>query len=546
MAETRRRPPARRRKRRKAARLDMRKVLLVILALLIIILGIAYAVLSAPLRSLKDGRIASGVYLGPIDVSNLTEAEAEAKVLSYIDEYEKGKISFKISQQEKDFSASELNIQWDDKETIQSAMNVGREGSIFDRYRVMKDLEKEKKVIPIKLSYSHSAIDKMFSELGSVYNEAAEEPSISRKDGKFVVTDGHEGIVLDEEKSRKAIEDYFNGDWLADKRVVELSAVIQQPKHSAEELSKVKDLLGTFSTVCGTGDRVINIANGASKINGTVVFPGEEFSANAPMEPYDAAHGYVLGGTYENGTVVQSYGGGICQVSSTLYNAALYAELEITERANHSMMVGYVEPSRDAAIAGSWKDLKFKNNTSAPIYIEGYTSGGYIVFNIFGQETRSPSHKVEYESETISSTDPPVQVREDPEQPLGYINQTDSGHAGIKAKLWKVVYENNVEVSRTEINNSDYASSPAVYVVGTDGATEDEISNIRAALEAGGLEAGATVAGGGEYVPPPSSEAENGSGSNGTNPSGAATGSSQAPGGSSAAVRTPSGAAAPQ
>ena len=517
MAEGRRTPPDsrnrnRRRKRRRsrAARLDMRKVAIAIGILFVIILGIAYIILSAPLRTLKEGKIHAGIYLGPIDVSDLTEAEAEAKVQAYLREFEKGKIAFKISQQEKDFSANELKIQWDGKETIKTAMNVGREGSIFDRYRVIKDLEKNKMVIPIKLSYDESAIDKMFKELSEVYNEEAEEPTIKRKNGKFIITEGHEGIVLDEEKSRKAVEEYFNGDWTADNRTVELFAVIQTPKHTAEELNTIKDVLGSFSTVCGTGDRVINIANGASKINGAVVYPGEEFSANAPMEPYDAANGYVLGGTYENGTVVMSYGGGICQVSSTLYNAALYAELEITQRANHSMMVGYVEPSRDAAIAGTWKDLKFKNNKETPIFIEGYISGGNIVFNIYGQETRSSSRKVEFESETLESTDPPVTIQEDPEQPLGYVAKADSGHVGLKAKLWKVVYENGVEVSSSEVNSSEYASSPAVYVVGTMGANGGELENIKAALTSGGLEAGQTVANGGEYVAPepePSQEA---------------------------------------
>ena len=544
MAEGRRTPPdsrnrnrKRRRRRSRAARLDMRKVAIAIGLLFIIILGIAYVVLSAPLRTLKEGRIASGVYLGPIDVSNLSEAEADAKVQAYLKEYEKGKIAFKISQQEKDFSANELNIQWNGKETIQTAMNVGREGSIFDRYRVIKDLEKNKMVIPIKLTYDHSAIDKMFRELSEVYNEEAEEPTIKRKNGKFIITEGHEGIVLDEEKSRKAVEDYFNGDWTADKRTVELFAVIQTPKHTAEELETIKDVLGTFSTVCGTGDRVINISNGASKINGTVVFPGEEFSANAPMEPYDAAHGYVLGGTYENGTVVMSYGGGICQVSSTLYNAALYAELEITQRANHSMMVGYVDPSRDAAIAGTWKDLKFKNNKETPIFIEGYTSGGKIIFNIYGKETRSPSRKVEFESETLESTNPPVTIKEDPDQPLGYVAKADSGHVGLKAKLWKVVYENDVEVSATEVNSSEYASSPAVYVVGTGGANTEEVDNVKAALEVGGLEAGQTVANGGEYEAPPETSQE---------ASSAATGRSGRSGRSAASSAAASSAASGQ
>ena len=91
--------------------------------------------------------------------------------------------------------------------------------------------------------------------------------------------------------------------------------------------------------------------------------------------------------TYENGQVVESYGGGICQVSTTLYNALLYAELEIVERYPHSMLVNYVDPSRDAAIAGDTKDLKFKNNLDTPIYIEGgIDDSNQLYFAVYGKE----------------------------------------------------------------------------------------------------------------------------------------------------------------
>ena len=116
------------------------------------------------------------------------------------------------------------------------------------------------------------------------------------------------------------------------------------------------------------------MANGCSLINGTTLYPGEEFSTYKTVSPFSVANGYYMAGSYVSGKVVDSLGGGICQVSTTLYNAVLLAELEVTERYNHSMIVGYVDPSADAAIAeSSGKDFKFVNNTDAPIYIEGYT-----------------------------------------------------------------------------------------------------------------------------------------------------------------------------
>ena len=150
------------------------------------------------------------------------------------------------------------------------------------------------------------------------------------------------------------------------------------------------------------------MANGCSKIDGSVIYPGETFSVYEAVSPFDAENGYELAGSYENGTTVQTYGGGICQVSTTLYNAVIRSELEIVERYNHSMLVAYVDPSADAAISGTAKDLKFKNNLDEPVYVESYVSGSTLTATIYGHETRPSNRTIAFESETTSQTDPVV------------------------------------------------------------------------------------------------------------------------------------------
>ena len=150
----------------------------------------------------------------------------------------------------------------------------------------------------------------------------------------------------------------------------------------------VKDLMGSFSTSysSSSADRAKNVENGCSKINGTLLYPGDTLSAYALTAPYTIKNGYREAASYANGETVQSVGGGICQVSTTLYNAAIRAELRITQRNAHSMTVAYVEWSEDAAIAGTYKDFKFKNSSDAPVYIEAYTTDDkQLVFNIYGQ-----------------------------------------------------------------------------------------------------------------------------------------------------------------
>ena len=191
-----------------------------------------------------------------------------------------------------------------------------------------------------------------------------------------------------------------------------------------------------------------NVQRGAELINGSLLYPGEQFSVYEAVAPMDAENGYELAGSYENGTTVQTYGGGICQVSTTLYNAVILSELQIDERYNHSMIVTYVKPSMDAAIAGTVKDLKFSNNTDAPIYIEGYTSGGQLYFTIYGEETRPSNRVVSYESETISQTNPGVSLQADGSHGIGYFATLSTPHTGYTARLWKVV---TVEIGRAHV-----------------------------------------------------------------------------------------------
>ena len=243
------------------------------------------------------------------------------------------------------------------------------------------------------------------------------------------------------------------------------------------------DELGSFSTYAGGGQRWTNLKTGVGKLNGVILMPGEELSVYDTTAPYDEEHGYVEGTAYENGQVVPSYGGGICQVSSTLYNAVIYAELEIVERYPHSMAVDYVEPSRDAAIAGGVMDFRFKNPYSAPVYIFGeIDSSNQLRVVIYGKETRPENRSIEFESETLSTENYGVTYKAAPGLAFGQMQYTGSPHTGREARLWKVVYENGAEVSRDIFNTSSYAKSDQIVEVGTAGGSAEAVSALEAAI----------------------------------------------------------------
>lgn len=160
------------------------------------------------------------------------------------------------------------------------------------------------------------------------------------------------------------------------------------------------------------------------------------------------------------------------------------AELEIVQRYNHSMIVNYVKPSDDAAIAGTYKDLKFKNNLDNPVYIEGYCSGGVITFNVYGVETRPANREISFRSETISEEDPVTQFKFDAGQPVGYFHTEQSAHKGLTARLWKTVTVDGAVQSDEVFNNSKYKSSPKIVTVGTGGASAEVVAQLQAAAAA--------------------------------------------------------------
>lgn len=439
--------------------------------------------LAAPvsMRAEEPDRIAEGVYIGNVYVGGMTEAEAEAAVEAYIEETADTQITLVAGEQSTVVTAGELGIEFSDMSVIEEAMDVARGGNLIKRYKDIKDLENGDKVISLRFAVNEEDVTALLEEKADELNQEAVDNGLTRENGEFVFIKGAQGIEVNTTESIAAIEEFVNDGWDGTEKSISLVAEIVEPRGTEEELAMVTDFLGGYSTNYkdSNANRCTNISVAAGLIDGTILYPGEEFSVADAIGPLDASNGYELAGAYENGQTVQSYGGGVCQVSTTLYNAVILAELEVTERFNHSMIVSYVKPSMDAAIAGDYKDLCFVNNLDTPIYLEGYTVGKDLYFNIYGHETRPDNRVVTYESEVVSREDPVTQFVATGD-PVGYIGVAQGAHVGYVARLWKVVTVDGVEESREVVNKSTYKSSPRIVKVGT--ATGDP--NVAAAIGA--------------------------------------------------------------
>ena len=457
------------------------------LLLAVIVAGFVFTGSTVRTRAKTDDtRIADGIYIGSINVGGMTEEEAKEAIDSYAQSVDEAVFTLSANGKSVNITAKELGITFQSSSALKEAFAVGKSGNLIKRYKDKKDLEQGNKVFDLPLSINEAATTEALTAKAEKLNDDAVNNGLVRENGQFKFIAGHSGVEVNVAKSVEAIEEYLKDSWDGTDASIDLVAEVVEPEGSEEQLKKVKDLLGSYSTnfKSSSAGRCKNISVAAGKIDGTVLYPGEEFSVGKAISPLTAAGGYELAGAYENGQTVQSYGGGVCQVSTTLYNAVLNAELEVTQRSNHSMIVTYVKPSMDAAIAGDYKDLKFVNNLDAPIYIEGYTVGKDIYFNIYGQETRPSNRKVTYESEVVSEEDPGTQFVATGDA-VGSISTTQGKHMGYVARLWKIVTVDGVEQSRDAINKSTYKSSPKIVNVGTASADPNATAAVNAALATG-------------------------------------------------------------
>lgn len=457
--------------RRRAKRRQRRRLIfagLIAAFFLCIGLGI-YGGLRHYVNRFPEDVILDNVYIGTVNVSGMNREEAKAAVEEHYQEHLAYTAILQVQDQTAEATMEELGLEMaDTDQLVEKALDYGKTGTVWKRFRQIRRLKKEKTVIEEQFGLDQETALAILDERVIPLAAGAEDAYIERTGDGFEIIEEKEGYSIDTETSVEAVESYINGDWDHDNFTVEMVLVKEEPDIKASDLESIEDELGTFSTDAGGGERWQNLSTGADKLNGTILMPGESLSVYEKTAPYDEENGYVPAGSYENGQVVDSYGGGICQVSTTLYNAVLYAELQVDKRYPHSMLVNYVKPSRDAAIAEGVLDFVFTNNYDTPVYIAGeIDDSNELRFTIYGKDTRPEGRTVEYESETLETEEYEVVYQEDPEAELGSMSYEGSPHTGVKAQLWKIVYQDGEEESREVVNSSTYAKSDQVIKVGT-------------------------------------------------------------------------------
>ena len=218
------------------------------------------------------------------------------------------------------------------------------------------------------------------------------------------------------------------------------------------------DLIATYSSSYGTSsaNRANNIALAASKINGKILMPGETFSYNGTVGRRTLAAGFREAGAYSNGQVTSEVGGGICQVSSTLYNSVLRANLEIVERTNHMFQVGYVPIGTDATVSWGAPDFKFKNNRNYAIRIVATTSGRNVRIAIYGLK-QDNDYDVEIQSYRTGTINYRTTYTNDSNLGKGRTKVIQGGSNGATSVTYKILKKNGTGVSKEVVSRDRYS-----------------------------------------------------------------------------------------
>jgi vancomycin resistance protein YoaR len=237
-----------------------------------------------------------------------------------------------------------------------------------------------------------------------------------------------------------------------------------EPSVTVEDLHQIDGVLGSFSTsYAATRTRGYNVALATSRIDGTVLAPGEVFSYNRTVGPRVASAGFREAPVILHGELVPGMGGGVCQVSSTLYNAVLLAGLRVVDRSHHAFPVHYLPAGRDATVVDGAIDFQFRNSTDAPICIRSSTHGGRVNFTIWGKS--QPSRSISIETERGDTEPSDTETVMDSSVPPGH-TQVKPGHPGLHVTVYRVVRENGQEVRREVVSRDHYHPFPTMIHVG--------------------------------------------------------------------------------
>lgn len=319
--------------------------------------------------------------------------------------------------------------------------------------------------IKMELTFDWKAINNYLNNLSTTINIAPVDATLKTSGNKIIITDGKNGLKLDIVTNYKSIVQMLTS---GKSSTLNLITKLDTPKYNKENLLATRDKLGQYTTSFNSKDvsRVMNISLAANNCNNFIIMPNEIFSLNKTIGPRLEKLGFKLAHVIVANRLVDGIGGGVCQVSSTLYNAVLLANLKIIERTHHSIPSTYVSLGRDATISGDYIDFKFQNNTKYPIFIRNEVIGNKLSFTIYGKND-FPNRKVNIITKVLSRIKPIIKFINDPTLKKGTVVVDKKGYSAWVVQSSREVIENGKVLYKEPLFTDKYPLINSIKRIGT-------------------------------------------------------------------------------
>lgn len=464
---------ARRRARRRNQRPDFAKLLLIIIGILIVLICLAVG-----LKSCSSGTNGEG---DPAESTSMPETEMEAEItINGVSVHGLTQTQAK-EQVMKSIGWGMTVVYGEETKELPNLMEGNVDAVIAEAFAsgTAKDYA-------LSTEGLEEAVTAQVDELASQWDVQPKNGSISSYDAstdQFVFSDEENGSLIDRDSLKNDIlAAMAAADYTAE---ITASATVVEPEITRDEARENFQRIGTFTTTTTANkDRNENIRLAAAAINGVIVQPGEEFSFNQTTGNRTTEKGYRPAGAYQNGVLVEEPGGGVCQVSSTLYNAVVFSGLKTTERHAHSYEPSYVTPGEDAMVSYdgySGPDMKFINNSQTAVGLKTSFSNQKLTISVYGNPILEEGVTLSMRSEKTAELDPPAPVyEEDPTLEPGVEKVVKQPVMGSRWVTYLVTKENGTVVNEVLLHNSTYNGKAATIRRNTSGSvlsTEAETSS---------------------------------------------------------------------
>lgn len=442
----------------------MRRIGLITIIVILIVCGVLFSLSGA---SYAD-KVINGVHVGPCDLSSLSREQAMEK-LAALDESVKNKsIALTYGAEKRQFQAGLLGVSLDIPKTFERALLVGHSGSIIQRFRERQQVKRNGlQVEPVVLVDGAILEGKILQAFPGIIQEPVDAGFKITPDDRVEIVPGRMGRKVDVVSLERKIAGVITSDEQATAEV-ELPLLTVPPKRDTREIESmgINGLIARFTTSFDPGQvgRTYNVRVAAAALDGILVAPGEEFSFNRVVGPRSTEAGYKNAIVIVNNEFIEGIGGGVCQVSSTLYNAVLLANLKVTERSNHSLPVSYVPIGRDATVVYGALDFRFVNNKDSYIYIKSFVGSNSLTFKIYGNRETAP--RVELASRVVEVIEPRVIYEKDPNLATGEQVVKQQGARGYRVVATRTVWVDGNKVTE-QLPASYYQPVNRIIAVGT-------------------------------------------------------------------------------